>query len=165
MLQDFDDDDDVIFKSKRRRPSCLLDEYDSDVRSSSSTPVSSNAVVQSPSSTPKSSRSSVKSLPSPSACIAISSNPIPKSIVSQKKSERPLPDPFPLPENFCYDVEVALKSGKMTRETTKSFYSTVASSMLSYKRYPTQEEYTRVAVEIVNKYPFLKSPSGSSVVS
>ena len=85
--------------------------------------------------------------------------------LSKKGFERPLPDPFPLPENFRYDVEVALKSGKMSRETSKSFLSAVASSMLSYKRYPSRDEYVMVAMTIINKYPFMKSPSGSPTVS
>ena len=84
--------------------------------------------------------------------------------LKRKVSEKNLPDPFPLPENFRYDVELALKSKKMTRETTKSFYSAVANSMLSFKRYPTREEYTRVAVEIIRKYPFLKPRTGSPTV-
>ena len=43
-----------------------------------------------------------------------------------RSSEKPLPDPFPLPHNFRTDVEVALKTGEMTRETTKSFFSTAS---------------------------------------
>lgn len=34
----------------------------------------------------------------------------------------PLPDPFPLPKNYKTDVNVALKTGKMTRETKKQFF-------------------------------------------
>ena len=87
---------------------------------------------------------------------------LPRSVsLKCKGSEKNLPDPFPLPENFQYDVELALKSKKMTRETTKHFYSAVANSMLSFKRYPTREEYTRVAVEIIRKYPFLKPRTGT----
>ncbi len=96
------------------------------------------------------SSSSTKSLP---YCV---------SLKSKKQAEKSLPDPFPLPENFRRDVEVALKTQKMSRETTRSFYSAVASSMLCYKHYPTKEEYTRVAVEIIRKYPFLKSRSNRS---
>ena len=32
----------------------------------------------------------------------------------------PLPDPFPLPKYYRSDVEIALKNGKMTKETTSS---------------------------------------------
>ena len=61
-----------------------------------------------------------------------------------KLKEEPLPDPFVLPENYRPDVEVALKSGKM-------------------KRYPTREEFLRVALDVVRRYPFLESPvPGSS---
>ena len=82
-----------------------------------------------------------------------------------QSSEKPLPDPFPLPHNFRTDVEVALKTGEMTRETTKSFFSTVAGSILTFKRYPTKEEFIRIATDIVRKYPFLRSSTGSPTVS
>lgn len=62
-----------------------------------------------------------------------------------KGSEKPLLNPFPLPQNFRTDAELALKTGKMTRETQKAFISAIAGSMLTYKRYPTKEEFTRVA--------------------
>ena len=60
----------------------------------------------------------------------------------------PLPDPFPLPKHFRADVEVALANGKMTKSTTSSFLSSVASAMLVYKRYPTHDGYVGVAAEV-----------------
>ena len=95
-----------------------------------------------------------------------STSVIPHSVLSNRRAhEKSLPHPFPLPQNFRYDVEVALQTGQMTRETTKSFFSSVASTMLTFKHYPSREDYTRVAMAIVKKYPFLKSPSGSPIVS
>lgn len=82
-----------------------------------------------------------------------------------KGSEKPLLDPFPLPQNFRVDVELALKTGKMTRETQKAFISAIAGSMLTYKCYPTKEEFTRVATNVVRKYTFLRSQVGSPTVS
>ena len=100
------------------------------------------------------------------ASVVSESTALPKCVKLVKKSENPLPDPFPLPSNFRYDVEVALKNGEMTRETTRSFFSSVAGSMFSYKRYPTNEEYTRVAMTIIQEYPFLKDgKSDSPIVS
>ena len=57
-----------------------------------------------------------------------------------KLNEEPLPDPFTLPVNHRPDVEVALKSGKMTTETRKAYLSQVAAAIFSKKRYPTREE-------------------------
>lgn len=77
----------------------------------------------------------------------------------------PLPDPFPLPKNYKADIDVALKTGKMTRETKKRFFSAVAAAMFTYKKYPQPEDYQNVARCVVSKYPFLKSPVGSPHVS
>ncbi len=77
----------------------------------------------------------------------------------------PLPDPFVLPKHFRPDVDSALKLGKMTVSTNKAFLSTVAGSMFSHKRYPDADDYTNVARTIVQKYPFMKSPTGKPYVS
>lgn len=82
-----------------------------------------------------------------------------------KLEELPLPDPFPLPHHFTLEVELTLSSQKMTKETNALFLSAVASAMLSYKRFPTKEECTRVAKDIVSKYPFMKLQNGSPTVS
>ncbi|XP_019855171.1 PREDICTED: uncharacterized protein LOC109584053 [Amphimedon queenslandica] len=80
----------------------------------------------------------------------------------EEKQEGPLPDPFPFPKNFSSEVELALSSQKMTKETTSAFLSQIASAMFFYKRKPTKEEYTRVAKDILLKYPFMKPSSGST---
>lgn len=95
---------------------------------------------------------------------------ITSSAVSRKRKkpiEKPLPDPFPLPENFRPDVQVALKSGKMTTETRRAYLTQVASSIFNHKLFPTREELTRVALDIIKRYPFLQSPAhcGSRTVS
>ena len=77
---------------------------------------------------------------------------------------QPMSDPFPLPTNYRADVQLVLSKGMMTREAKKSFLSSVGAHMLGYKRYPTGEEYTRVAIAIIVKYPFLKPPTGSPTV-
>ena len=77
----------------------------------------------------------------------------------------PLPDPFPLPKHYRADVEVALANGKMTKETTSSFLSSIASAMLVYKRYPTHDDYVGVARTILQKYSFMASPVGTPYVS
>ena len=58
-----------------------------------------------------------------------------------KPPEPPLPDPFPLPQNFRPDVELALRAGKMTTDTRRAYMSQVASAIFGYKRYPLREEF------------------------
>ena len=84
-----------------------------------------------------------------------------------KPPEPRLPDPFPLPQNFRPDVELALRAGKMTTDTRRAYMSQVASAIFGYKRYPLREEFMRVAGEIVKKYHFLESTmtGGSKTVS
>ena len=76
----------------------------------------------------------------------------------------PLPNTFSLPKHFRRDVEVALETKQLTKETHSQFFSAVASSMLAYKRYPTAEDYRNVSVSICDKYEYMKSPVGSPYV-
>ena len=76
-----------------------------------------------------------------------------------------LPDPFPLPKHYRHDVELSLKTKKMTKETRSQFFSAVASSMLSFKRHPTADDYKNVARSICKEFDFLKSPVGTPDVS
>ena len=86
---------------------------------------------------------------------------VPKSVVCKTEDDSiPLPDPFELPKHYRADVEVDLKSGSMTEDTTRSFLSSVAASMFTYKRYPSADDYRNVARVIIQKYPFMKSPTG-----
>lgn len=77
----------------------------------------------------------------------------------------PLPQPFPLPKHYRLDVERALSSGKMTKDTTCAFLSAVAAAMLVYKRYPSKSDYVNVARSVVEKYSFFSSPAGTPYVS
>lgn len=63
--------------------------------------------------------------------------------------------PFPLPKNFRPDVEIALKAGKMTNETRKSFLSQIAGAIYTYKKYPSVNELESVCKEVIRIYPFL----------
>ena len=90
---------------------------------------------------------------------------LPTIVKKETIKEIDLPDPFVFPRNYRPDVELDLQSGKMSREAKRSFLSSVASAMLSFKKFPNGEEYTRVACDIIKKYPFLKPPSGLATVS
>ena len=95
----------------------------------------------------------------------ISKDVCPAVVKICKPEEESLPDPFPLPKNFPSEVEMALRTQKMTKETNRAFLSAVAAAMLAYKRFPTKEEYTRVAKDILQKYPFMRPSNGSPTVS
>lgn len=91
---------------------------------------------------------------------------VPKSVVCKTEDDAiPLPDPFEVPKHYRADVEVDLKSGSMTEDTTRAFLSSVAASMFTYKRYPSADDYRNVARVIIQKYPFMKSPTGKPYVS
>lgn len=88
-----------------------------------------------------------------------------KKIIKTEDDYIPLPDPFPLPKHYACDVEVALKRGKMSTTEKRRFLTEVASAMLRYKRYPSNEDRVCVARSIVEKYPFLKSSDAKPYVS
>ena len=90
---------------------------------------------------------------------------MPKAICKTEQDSVPLPDPFELPKHYRPDVEVALKSGKMTIDATKALLSTVAAAMFAYKRYPTADDYSNVARVVIHHYPFMKSLTGKPYVS
>uniref|UniRef100_A0A1X7UZ28 Uncharacterized protein n=1 Tax=Amphimedon queenslandica TaxID=400682 RepID=A0A1X7UZ28_AMPQE len=58
--------------------------------------------------------------------------------------------------NFKSAVEADLKSHNMSTSTYRLFISDVASFMLAYKQYPTDEDWTTVTRAIFKEYPFLK---------
>ena len=67
--------------------------------------------------------------------------PIPnkkQKLVKTEDDAIPLPDPFPLPKHYRADVEVALKSGKMTNETMSALLSAIAGAMLVYNVTPLE---------------------------
>lgn len=88
-----------------------------------------------------------------------------KAVEKCEEDAVPLPDPFPLPKHHGTDVEVALKNKKMTNVARQAFIGKVASAMLYYKRYPTSDDYSNVGRTIIQKYPFMRSPSGTPAVS
>ena len=86
-----------------------------------------------------------------------------KSFIRYCTLEAPLPNPFPLPQHFPSAVEAGLRAENWG--IISKYLSCVASSMLCYKHYPTREEYTQVAVEIIRKHGWMKSKLGPPTVS
>jgi hypothetical protein len=85
-------------------------------------------------------------------------------IIKSEDDRTPLPNPFPLPKHYQADVELGLKSGKMTFETMSTFLTAVANAMLVYKLYPSSDDYICVGRSIVAKYSFMSSPAGTPYV-
>ena len=88
-----------------------------------------------------------------------------KMVIKSPDDSTPLLKPFPLPKYYRPDVETALETQKMTKETTSAFYSAIASAMLVYKRYPTRDDYIAVGRAITEKYCFFSQPIGTPYVS
>ena len=65
--------------------------------------------------------------------------PLPLAVKKEIVKEDPLPEPFPLQTNFRADVEIGLTSGAMSKEAKRQFFSSVAASMFTYKKWPTGE--------------------------
>ena len=88
----------------------------------------------------------------------------PRSI-TKRTPELPLPMPFELPRNFEGCVMADLKRKMMSTKNKGKFVKGVAAAIFRFKAYPTSGEYNHVGQQIILKYPFLKSLSGTGYVS
>ena len=101
----------------------------------------------------------------------LSNSPSTPAIITFKKGQRKrardqenaLPNPYPLPQNFPAVVEAGLSTENPW--VIPRFLSSVASSMLCCKQYPTQNEYVQVAHEIITKFPWMRAKLGPPTVS
>ena len=84
--------------------------------------------------------------------------------IPQDKFTAKLPDPFPLPTNFPPKVMYALEAKALLPALNGRFYGVLARVIYAMKCYPTPE-YRRIGQQIIEKYPFLKSPVGVPYVS
>lgn len=81
------------------------------------------------------------------------------------KNTTSIPTPFPFPQNYTPSVECALRAKVMPPEVMKKFLAGLARAVYAIKCYPTPSEYEALGVQIIQKYPFLKSPAGCPYVS
>ena len=88
-----------------------------------------------------------------------------KNIIKTEDDHIPLPNPFPLPKHYQANVKAGLRNTEMTSEASKSFLSSVASAMLAYKRYPTNEDDINVGTSVIQQYDFIAQPTGAPYVS
>ncbi len=84
---------------------------------------------------------------------------------SGRRLEQPLPMPFELPHNYPTIVMVDLEQKKLSGKARAKFIASISSAIFKYKGYPTRDEYNHVGAQIVKKYPFLRSSSGTGYVS
>ena len=80
--------------------------------------------------------------------------------ISHDKHTVKLPDPFPFPTNFPPEIMYALELKAMLPTQSRKFYGVIAWAVYAIKCYPTSSEYEQLGQQIIEKYPFLKSPVG-----
>ena len=85
--------------------------------------------------------------------------------IPQDKFSAKLPDPFPLPTNFPPKIMCALEAKALLPALSGKFYGVLARAIYAMKCYPTPREYQRIGQQIIENYPFLKSPVGEPYVS
>ena len=85
--------------------------------------------------------------------------------ITKREPESPLPLPFELPRNFPAVVMADLSSHMLSSKGKSKFIAAVAASIFRFKSYPTKEEYEHVGQQIIKKFPFLRSASGTGYVS
>ena len=78
------------------------------------------------------------------------------------KVEDHLPNPFPLPQYFPATVEVGLQNESIG--IISKFATCIASLILCFKQYPTTQEFTGVAQQVIEKYPWMKARLGPPTV-
>jgi len=73
-----------------------------------------------------------------------------------------LPNPFQLPQHFLATVEVGLPNESIG--IISKFATCIASSILYFEQYPTTQEFTEVAQQVIEKYPWMKARLGPPMV-
>ena len=105
---------------------------------------------------------------------AASPNPAKKRVRSRVRS-RPgprdrnslitLPSPLTLPKKYPTDVAAALSRRSLSKMQLARLITQVARVIVPIKAYPSREELTRVATQLINEYPFIESIVGIASVS
>jgi len=63
------------------------------------------------------------------------------------------------------ELSDGIAKGCLTGRARTKFISTVAATVFYHKSYPTKDEYTHVAQQIIKNHPFMNSGRGSGHVS
>lgn len=85
--------------------------------------------------------------------------------LTNDKESITLPTPFPFPQNFPPSVECAIRTKVMPPEAMRRFLAVMARALYAIKCYPTAGEYEAIGVQVIQRYPFMRSPAGCPYVS
>lgn len=80
------------------------------------------------------------------------------AVIQLDDKDEPLPKPFKFPK-FPLETQKELQSGVVTAKLLRAVARYTAHAMYAYARNVSKEERERVAKELVNQYPILKSPN------
>ena len=72
---------------------------------------------------------------------------------------------FAVPKQYSGGVMAALTTGRVTSNVRSQIVQNVATKMRSYCKYPTPEQYERVAQKLVESFPTLKDSMGLGHIS
>ncbi len=72
---------------------------------------------------------------------------------------------FVVPKQYSGSVMAALTTGRITSNVRSQITQDVATKMLSYCKYPSPEQYEKVAQKLVECFPILKDSMGLGHVS
>lgn len=87
-----------------------------------------------------------------------------KSVWRERQRLGVLPVPLALPKKYPADVIMALNRQSMNRVELTRLISQVAKVIFPLKAYPSREELTEVATQLITEYPFIQSTVGVSSV-
>ena len=85
--------------------------------------------------------------------------------LTNDKQSITIPTPFPFPQNFPPIVECALRRKSIPPDAMSRFLSVMARATYAIKCYPAPGEYESIGVQVIQRYPFMKSPAGCPYVS
>lgn len=73
---------------------------------------------------------------------------------------------FEVPDknNFGYSVSQSIDTGCVTSTSRRKIVSVLKVLILQHTSYPRPEQYTKVCMKLIEKFPKLKDPVGNGIV-
>ncbi len=68
-------------------------------------------------------------------------------------------------KNLAYSASVAIDDGHLTSASKRKIVTLLMALIVQHTLYPTSEQYVAVCTKLVQKYPKLRDPIGSGIVS
>ncbi len=72
---------------------------------------------------------------------------------------------MPDKEKFGYSASVAIDDGHLTSAAKRKIVTLLRALIVQHTLYPSSEQYVAVCNKLVQKYPKLRDPIGSGIVS